>query len=133
MASEQYGGQQQTNEELKDKIQKLHVSVSDLFDISKPWVLVPNGSLLGFFDWVSVCVKSPAVGTASTNHLDLTFHGSKNYYLLLGHTLYVGARASQGWSLVIARDGIPIHDSVFGLHEFGMVEDQRSAAIRSDV
>jgi hypothetical protein len=72
MASEQYGGQQQTNEELKDKIQKLHVSVSDLFDISKPWVLVPNGSLLGFFDWVSVCVKSPAVGTASTNHLDLT-------------------------------------------------------------
>lgn len=29
-----------------------NVKVSDLFDTSKPWVLVSNGSIMGFFDYV---------------------------------------------------------------------------------
>jgi hypothetical protein len=116
--SEQYGGQQQTNEELKDKVRKLNVSVSDLFDLSKPWVLVPNGSLLGFFDWVSV-------STFFRNNLT-------NLYLTSSFIVIfsVGARAAQGRPLVVSGDGIPIHDRIFGLHDPGMVENPTSAAIR---
>jgi hypothetical protein len=51
--SHSYGGQKETKKELEKKVQELNLSVMDLFDWSKPWVLVPNGSILGFFDWVS--------------------------------------------------------------------------------
>jgi len=29
-----------------------HIAISSFFDPAKPWVLVPNGSFMGFFDWV---------------------------------------------------------------------------------
>lgn len=50
--SAHYGGKQESTEEMKKKVQKLNISVGDLFDSSKPWILVPNGSILGYFDWV---------------------------------------------------------------------------------
>jgi hypothetical protein len=50
--SEQYGGPHETRQERERKIHSLNLKISDLFDTSKPWVLVENGSLLGYFDWV---------------------------------------------------------------------------------
>ncbi len=34
------------------------LGLGSFFDLSKPWVLVPNGSLLGLFDWVSLNIEA---------------------------------------------------------------------------
>ena len=54
MSAEQYGGPHETSEERERKIHSLNVRMCDLLDTSKPWLLVKHGSLLGYFDWVSV-------------------------------------------------------------------------------
>jgi hypothetical protein len=53
MTAEQYGGAHETASEREEKVKKLNLSVVDLFDTSRPWLLVTNGSLLGYFDFVS--------------------------------------------------------------------------------
>jgi hypothetical protein len=50
--AEQYGGPHESKKEREKKVHSLNLHIKDLFDSSKPWVLVPNGSLLGYFDWV---------------------------------------------------------------------------------
>lgn len=52
--SEGYAGPRESHEERHAKLKALDLSVFDLFDTSKPWVLVENGSILGYFDWVPV-------------------------------------------------------------------------------
>lgn len=47
-----YAGPRESKEERKRKIKALNLSVFDLFNPSKPWVLVENGSMLGYFNWV---------------------------------------------------------------------------------
>lgn len=47
-----YDGPQETKEERRKKIDALNISVRSLFDPSQPWILVENGSILGYFDWV---------------------------------------------------------------------------------
>ena len=37
----------------KKRVKKLNLAVGDLFDTSRSWLLVDNGSLLGYFDFVS--------------------------------------------------------------------------------
>jgi hypothetical protein len=54
MTAEQYGGAHETASEREENVKKfLNLSVVDLFDTSRPWLLVANGSLLGYFDFVS--------------------------------------------------------------------------------
>lgn len=55
MSSGQYGGKPESADETREKQQQLLRSLSfrDFLDPDKPWVMVPEGSLLGYFDWVS--------------------------------------------------------------------------------
>ena len=46
-----YGVDSAKLKEAKDKLPP--IKLSSFVDPTQPWVLVPNGSLLGFFDWVS--------------------------------------------------------------------------------
>jgi len=50
--SQGYGGPKETVRERQEKVAALNLSLRDLWDSSKPWVLVENGSILGYFDWV---------------------------------------------------------------------------------
>lgn len=51
--AEQYGGRHESLEERDKRVHSLGLFIGDLFDTQKKWVLVENGSLLGYFDWVS--------------------------------------------------------------------------------
>ena len=53
MTAEQYGGAHETASEREKRVKKLNLAVGDLFDTSRSWLLVDNGSLLGYFDFVS--------------------------------------------------------------------------------
>lgn len=46
-----YGVESSKLKEAKDKFPP--ITLRSFIDPTQPWVLVPNGSLLGFFDWVS--------------------------------------------------------------------------------
>jgi hypothetical protein len=50
--SASYAGPRESDADRKKMVKELKLSVTDLFDMSKPWVLVDNGSILGYFDWV---------------------------------------------------------------------------------
>jgi hypothetical protein len=50
--SASYAGPRESDAVRKKMVKELNLSVADLFDTSKPWVLVENGSILGYFDWV---------------------------------------------------------------------------------
>ena len=51
--SQAYGDNRtDTHEERQQKIQILQLSLWALMDPRKPWVLVPGGSILGYFNWV---------------------------------------------------------------------------------
>jgi hypothetical protein len=47
-----YGGPRESQDERRKKLSALNLSLFDLLDPSNPWVLVENGSILGYFDWV---------------------------------------------------------------------------------
>ena len=50
--SASYAGPRESDVERRRKVKDLNLSVWDLLNTSKPWVLVENGSILGYFDWV---------------------------------------------------------------------------------
>eukprot|EP00542_Grammatophora_oceanica_P018178 CAMPEP_0194049706 /NCGR_PEP_ID=MMETSP0009_2-20130614/30846_1 /TAXON_ID=210454 /ORGANISM="Grammatophora oceanica, Strain CCMP 410" /LENGTH=139 /DNA_ID=CAMNT_0038695921 /DNA_START=103 /DNA_END=519 /DNA_ORIENTATION=- len=67
--SQRYGGKAETKEETQARLRSVDISVSDLFDADKPWVLVPNGSLLGYFDWVPVKLRMGPWSSVATPFL----------------------------------------------------------------
>ena len=42
-----------TAEERREKVAKVNLTLWDLVRSDAPWVLVEEGSILGYFDWVS--------------------------------------------------------------------------------
>ena len=47
-----YAGPRESSAERQKKLKVLNLSLLDLLDTSKPWVLVEDGSILGYFDFV---------------------------------------------------------------------------------
>jgi hypothetical protein len=43
---------QESKSDRAKRIKRLNLSIFDLLDPQKPWVVVENGSILGYFDWV---------------------------------------------------------------------------------
>jgi hypothetical protein len=61
-----YGIESSKLKAAKDKLPP--IKLSSFIDPREPWVMVPNGSLLGFFDWVSMKFTSLFVDFAHKIH-----------------------------------------------------------------
>lgn len=85
--SEQYGGPHETRQERETKVRQLDLSVWDLFDPKKPWVLVPDGSLLGIFDFVRIASVFRSFKVYVLSHTSHRFlRNSESDHGLLQHT-----------------------------------------------
>lgn len=88
--------QEDRNRAFRTLLQSL--SVLDFVDPSKTWVLVPNGSLMGYFDWVPEHFRVGPWSVVAVVYLTILF-----YVALLAGAYFVSSLSQPWWPIDLAK------------------------------